>query len=36
MIECWRFQHRPSRRVPIIMAIIVLVVIFVILYFILD
>lgn len=32
MIECWQFAHRPSRRVPIIMAIIVLVVIFFLLY----
>lgn len=43
MIECWQFahsttsrSHRPSRRVPIIMAIIVLVVIFFLLYLLLE
>lgn len=36
MIECWRFTHRLKRRVPIIMAILVLLVIFAILFIILD
>lgn len=36
MIECWQFQHRLNRRVPIIMAILVILVIFALLYIILD